>query len=334
MKTLPFKKTFVLYALGLASCATASSALAQEDRARDASMEQARTEAQERMREEVQTRERDRESDDRDGVRDRDMARERTRDEDQVRERDRASDDDYRTRDREMDRERHETQERIGDEAQARARDRIYGSQLMTEEEREHYRQRMRAATSEEERQKIRSEHHAQMVERARERGVTLPDEPPQRPGMSDDGRGGGHRMGMGGGAGLAVAWAVAWAVAVVDADAETRRSRGASVRDRHLLQRRRDQPDARPPGGAAGERPPSMLRHASLARRKRSWRAGKHPKIAAAIAGSPRAGACDVVSLPRAGPQVSVAAPASGIGGHTSSADGQAEPGRQSVVG
>ena len=34
------------------------------------------------------------------------------------------------------------------------------------------------------------------------ERGVTLPDEPPQRPGMSDDGRGGGHRMGMGGGAG------------------------------------------------------------------------------------------------------------------------------------
>lgn len=56
----------------------------------------------------------------------------------------------------------------------------IFGRQLMTSEEIAAHRTRMREATSAEERARIRAEHHAQMVERARERGITLPGEPPQ----------------------------------------------------------------------------------------------------------------------------------------------------------
>ena len=55
----------------------------------------------------------------------------------------------------------------------------VYGSQLMTEQERQEQRQRMRNATSEEERQQIRAEHHNRMQERARQQGVTLPEQPP-----------------------------------------------------------------------------------------------------------------------------------------------------------
>jgi len=46
----------------------------------------------------------------------------------------------------------------------------IYGSQLMTEQERAEYRARMRAATSEQERDQIRLEHHARMQQRAEEK--------------------------------------------------------------------------------------------------------------------------------------------------------------------
>jgi hypothetical protein len=74
----------------------------------------------------------------------------------------------------------------------------IYGSQLMTGQEREEYRERMRNAKSYEERERLRNEHHERMMGRARERGMTLPDEPPER-GM---GRGMGHGMGSGGGMG------------------------------------------------------------------------------------------------------------------------------------
>lgn len=57
----------------------------------------------------------------------------------------------------------------------------MFGRQLMTPEEMTAYRARMRAATTAEERARIRAEHHQQMLERARERGVTLPEEPPMR---------------------------------------------------------------------------------------------------------------------------------------------------------
>jgi hypothetical protein len=62
---------------------------------------------------------------------------------------------------------------REGSESQARNGD-IYGYQLMTERERSEYRERLRMATTDLERERLRSEHHDQMQERARERGVVL----------------------------------------------------------------------------------------------------------------------------------------------------------------
>jgi hypothetical protein len=63
--------------------------------------------------------------------------------------------------------------------AQAQRQERVYGSQLMTPQERNEYQARMRAAKTAQERQQIRMEHHKAMQERARQQGVTLPDKPP-----------------------------------------------------------------------------------------------------------------------------------------------------------
>lgn len=81
----------------------------------------------------------------------------------------------------------------------------IYGSQLMTRQERTEYRAKMRSLKTKEEREALRMEHHQQMQERAKARGKTLPDMPPaQGRGMGPCGGampcGGG--MGPGGGAG------------------------------------------------------------------------------------------------------------------------------------
>jgi hypothetical protein len=82
----------------------------------------------------------------------------------------------------------------------------IYGSQLMTRQERIEYRNQMRAMKTQEERNAFRLEHHKQMQERARERGVTLPDTPPAAGGGMGPGGGGmgpgGGGMGPGGGMG------------------------------------------------------------------------------------------------------------------------------------
>lgn len=90
----------------------------------------------------------------------------------------------------------------------------IYGSKLMTEQERYEYRQRMMQAKGEQEREEIRWEHHKAMQERAQKMGLKLPDEPPQYgtgKGMGQGkgqnqglglgpGKGSGKRMGQGGG--------------------------------------------------------------------------------------------------------------------------------------
>ncbi|MDR9500848.1 MAG: hypothetical protein RI601_03550 [Desulfurivibrionaceae bacterium] len=76
----------------------------------------------------------------------------------------------------------------------------VYGSQLMTQQERLEYRNRMQAAQSEEERQQIRNEHHKTMQERARKRGLTLPEAPPAGGGGMAPGGGMGGGMGTGGG--------------------------------------------------------------------------------------------------------------------------------------
>ncbi|MCK9238449.1 MAG: EF-hand domain-containing protein [Thiopseudomonas sp.] len=88
-------------------------------------------------------------------------------------------------------------QEPATEQAQTQQQEQIYGSQLMTPQERAEQRTKMRAAKTAEEQEQIRREHHERMVIRAKERGVTLPDEPLTRGGgMGAGGRG----MGMGGG--------------------------------------------------------------------------------------------------------------------------------------
>jgi len=86
---------------------------------------------------------------------------------------------------------------------QVKQQEQVYGSQLMTQEERMAFRAKMRSAKTQEEREKIRAEHHEQMKARAKERGVTLPDAPPAMGGGMGPGGGGmGPGGGMGGGPG------------------------------------------------------------------------------------------------------------------------------------
>lgn len=87
----------------------------------------------------------------------------------------------------------------------------IYGSELMTRQERIEHRTKMNAAKSAQEREQVRLDHHEQMQLRAKERGVSLPDTPPAEGmgkgmgpgrGMGGMGPGGGMGGGMGGGRG------------------------------------------------------------------------------------------------------------------------------------
>jgi hypothetical protein len=79
----------------------------------------------------------------------------------------------------------------------------IYGSQLMTQQERYEYRTRMRSLRTQEEREAFRLEHHRKMQERAKAQGKSLPDMPPGvGPGMTGPGGGKGMGPGMGPGSG------------------------------------------------------------------------------------------------------------------------------------
>lgn len=80
--------------------------------------------------------------------------------------------------------------------ARKQAQERVYGSQLMTRQERAEYRAKMRSLKTREEREAFRMEHHKKMQERAKEKGLTLPDEPPAMGGRMGPGGG----MGSGGG--------------------------------------------------------------------------------------------------------------------------------------
>ncbi|MCK5092941.1 MAG: hypothetical protein KAR30_10485 [Gammaproteobacteria bacterium] len=78
--------------------------------------------------------------------------------------------------------------------------DTVYGWQLMTEQERIEHRNKMRSMKTEEEREAYRSEHHMLMQERAKERGVTLPDRTqPRGKGLREPGGGKGKGPGGGG---------------------------------------------------------------------------------------------------------------------------------------
>lgn len=77
----------------------------------------------------------------------------------------------------------------------------VYGSQLMTQQERMEYRQQIQNAKSAKEREKIRADHHQKMLERAKEKGVKLPQQPPLGSGMGP-GQGGQRKGGGKGGGG------------------------------------------------------------------------------------------------------------------------------------
>jgi hypothetical protein len=82
------------------------------------------------------------------------------------------------------------------DKVQSKTQDSIYGSQLMTDAERREHRLRMRSLKTNQEREAYQLEHHKVMTERAREKGVTLPEVPPAAGG----GMGAGPRPGPAGG--------------------------------------------------------------------------------------------------------------------------------------
>lgn len=81
---------------------------------------------------------------------------------------------------------------------QAMDRERVYGWELMTAQERLEYQAKMRAARTLEEREALRFEHHERMEARARAQGKTLPEAPA---GMGPGG-GMGRGAGPGGGPG------------------------------------------------------------------------------------------------------------------------------------
>lgn len=76
------------------------------------------------------------------------------------------------------------------------AAEKIYGSQLMTQQERQEHRTKMQSMKTKEERERYRMEHHKKIQERAKQQGVTLPDKPPT------SGSGMGNGRGSGGGRG------------------------------------------------------------------------------------------------------------------------------------
>jgi len=114
--------------------------------------------------------------------RDRAMEHERlqTRDRDRVREQDalatgQGDQDRLRTRDQEKAQDQVRDRDRIhqADASSATAGD-VYGQALMTEQERNRYRERLMNAGTEEERQQIQARHREEMNRRAREQGVEI----------------------------------------------------------------------------------------------------------------------------------------------------------------
>jgi len=74
----------------------------------------------------------------------------------------------------------------------------MYGSQLMTQQERLEHRQRLQNAKTEQDRAQIRAEHRKRMQDRAKQKGVALPDDAPTEDMRRGAGRGqgGGGRIG------------------------------------------------------------------------------------------------------------------------------------------
>lgn len=78
--------------------------------------------------------------------------------------------DQLRTQDKDMAKDKDMDQDRLRDQDRLY----IYGYELMTDQERNAHRERMRAAKTLQERDRIRAEHRVQMNARAKERGATI----------------------------------------------------------------------------------------------------------------------------------------------------------------
>ena len=76
----------------------------------------------------------------------------------------------------------------------------IYGYDLMSPKERNEHREKMMSMRTEQERTAYREEHHKLMQQRAREKGVEIPDAPMMR--GTGPGFGSGQGIGGGGGGG------------------------------------------------------------------------------------------------------------------------------------
>jgi lauroyl/myristoyl acyltransferase len=86
------------------------------------------------------------------------------------------------------------------------AAEEAYGWNIMTQQERMQHRETMRNLKTQEEQERYRMEHQKKMQERAKERGLTLPDSPQERDRMRDqmrDQTGSGSGMGGGSGSGM-----------------------------------------------------------------------------------------------------------------------------------
>lgn len=81
-------------------------------------------------------------------------------------------------------------------------KEQISGSQLMTDQEKIEFREKLDNAKTDEDRDQLLKEHHEQMMERAKEKGLTLPDEPLQKGAGMGQGSGMGSGGGMGSGSG------------------------------------------------------------------------------------------------------------------------------------
>ena len=66
-------------------------------------------------------------------------------------------------------------------QSQSQAQKQIYGSQLMTDSERAEYQAKMRTLKTSKDRDAFRLDHHEKMKVRAAEKGITLPNSPPNR---------------------------------------------------------------------------------------------------------------------------------------------------------
>ncbi|MFN3553639.1 MAG: hypothetical protein ACK4UL_11070 [Novosphingobium meiothermophilum] len=100
----------------------------------------------------------------------------RMRDQDRMQDRDRLHDRDAtRDRDRDRTRDRDQLQDRDRLQISRNIEGQLSGWQMLTEQERQQFHQRMRNATTEQERQRVRAENQEMIRERARNFGVDAP---------------------------------------------------------------------------------------------------------------------------------------------------------------